>query len=164
MIQSFAHGGSVRGLDCNDRMVVSGSLDGRVRMFDIRSGDVTSTIRLSNATIHAVQLVEALDHRVFFSTGRPENSVYLGDFRSDLENLQQIVKHKNGVSSMVACAYNVQSCDYDGVVSFSSVWDTEKPSLFSKSCGEEVYEEENISKNAFNFFFFFFFFLARFTV
>jgi hypothetical protein len=99
--------------------------------------------------------VEALDNRVFFSTGRPENSVYLGkelvvdrktkkkkklvkgDFRIQHENLHKIVQHKNGVSSLVASAYNVVSCDYDGIVSVASVWDS-KRKVFSKSCGEEV--------------------------
>lgn len=52
---SFSHGGSVRGIDCNERVCVSGSLDGRVRLFDLRTGSVSSAMRLSTSTIHSVQ-------------------------------------------------------------------------------------------------------------
>lgn len=161
----------MRGIDCNERVCVSGSLDGRVRLFDLRTGSVSSAMRLSTSTIHSVQFGKCFlgfgfllkdfckwkrstigssfqleDLRIpcilvknwlLIEKLKKKKKLVKGDFRIQHENLHKIVQHKNGVSSLVASAYNVVSCDYDGIVSVASVWDS-KRKVFSKSCGEEV--------------------------
>ena len=136
-IFSYVHKGSVRGLDtCGENLLISGSLDNKVRLFDLRSQNCVNEIKLP-ATVHGVAFCKFDPNRFVCSTGRSDNSVYLGDFLHSAkpEDFSALSTHKNGVSSFVHCAYATVSADYDGSVYFNQK-NVKKPLVSKTSFGE----------------------------
>jgi WD40 repeat protein len=120
VVWSVAQMGSVRGIDSSEQVVVSGSLDGRVRRMDVRTGQVVSLL-ISGATAHGVDLLRNRDdpRDVIFSTGRPSCSVCRWDMRKS--EFFEIASFGDGVSSVVANAYTVAAADYQGNVGLTSL-------------------------------------------
>jgi WD40 repeat protein len=121
VVWSVAQMGSVRGIDSTEQVVVSGSLDGRVRRMDVRTGQVVSLLAMSGATVHGVDLLRNRDdpRDVIFSTGRPSCSVRRWDMRKS--EFFEIASFGDGVSSVVANAYAVAAADYQGNVGLTSL-------------------------------------------
>lgn len=141
LLWSFQHKGSVRGLDASHNSILSGSLDGYVRLFDVRSESVVKQIKLPS-TVHGVSFCAFDDRKAFCSTGRTDNGVYWTDFESS----RQLSQHKNGVSSFYANAYSVCSADYDGYV-YRNIYGAEKPAI-SKTDDGEIHALAALGPNA----------------
>ncbi len=122
VLWTVAQLGSVRGIDSTEQVVVSGSLDGRVRQMDARTGKVVSILAMSGETVHGVDLLRHMTdpREVVFSTGRPSCSVRRCDMRKPLEYAELSV-HSDGVSCVVANAYTVAAADYGGNVGVVSL-------------------------------------------
>jgi len=133
----YQHKGSVRGLSASVSLLLSGSLDGYIRLFDLRTQQLEHSLKMP-ATVHGVSFCKFDERKVFSSTGRSDNSVYR---ITDFSEKQLVSKHKNGVSSLCGIsAYSIFSGDYDGNV-YRNVYRNGATSeeLISKSKAGEIH-------------------------
>ena len=114
------HGGSVRGLDvAAENVVLSGSLCGRARVIDVRTGTSGNSVHMGGETVHGVAFLVENPLQFLVSTGRPSCCVRRWDMRAAASS--DVAEHSGGVSSIVANAYAVASADYDGNVGLTSL-------------------------------------------
>ena len=136
-MKSYCHKGSVRGIDLHEHSICTGSLDGNVRLFDLRtpSEDPVRTVKFPS-TAHGVVLCRENPNLFVVSTGRSDNSVYLSDYEG---NKTLITSHRNGVSSIVVNSQLVCSADYNGELSFSKKYGSRRETIVKKGCGSEIH-------------------------
>ena len=143
-LMTHPHKGSVRGLDCTENLVLSGSLDGYVRLFDLRTGNCEKS-RKFPSTCHGVSFLRQNLDRFVCTTGRSDNSVYM--CMNDFEDTRLVSKHKNGVSSAYIDGFSCVSADYDGTLIKHSLYS--KKSITSKTNSGEIHSLAAISPSSF---------------